>query len=122
MEKAAQDGAEGAQGGQRVGYVYRDGRLRREVLPPEALPAPAVGAGPGLQTDVPLPQNVSWEEARRNRCCCCADMIPALAHAPYCPQYVEPVRVLTGCAPCDTTQEAHFHPGHILYQSGRELF
>jgi hypothetical protein len=121
----------GAESGNRDGdekglaWVYRDGRLIRAV-PPEITPAPAVQAGPGLESDIPLPVLPpgvqSWKD-RTQVCRCCAEDIPALLpHKEYCPLYVAPVVRVTGCPVCDTTDTPHFHDKHILYEAGRELF
>src|SRR6266576_2526592 len=121
LESVAQERAQSDQTGLEDGlaWVYKDGRLRR-ALPPE-LTTPAVGAGPGLESGIPLPlQPEAWRP--RVVCRCCADIIPALSHAIYCPLYVAPVVRVTGCQQCDTTQEPHFHDKHVLYEAGRELF
>lgn len=97
MEETATDGAESAQGGQRVGYVFRNGRLRREVLPPEAPTAPAVvGGGPGLEANIPLPLEPP-------------------------PEFWEMAKALDAeCVLCHST-EPHLH-GSKLFEAGRELF
>jgi len=46
----------------------------------------------------------------------------ALEHKAYCPKFVAAVARVTGCHQCDTTDAAHFHDKHILYEAGRELF
>lgn len=128
MEVAVTDSAESGEDRKEVSdglaYVFLNGRIVRAV-PPEAPPAPAVQAGPGLDSDIPLPVQ---PEVRRWRdrtmvCRCCADDIPALLpHKEYCPLYVAPVRRVTGCQACDTTDLPHFHDKHILYEAGKELF
>lgn len=131
-----------------LAWVFRDGKLRREIPPPpppEILPA-VVGAGPGLDTGVPLP-DVPREWERKERCYCGSDDLnarefpevvrvlygPPLPHAAHCPKFGTESGTKGGAyadrsgenpdvPPCCRSGEAHFHDKHILFENGKELF
>lgn len=114
-----------------LAYVFQNGRIVRAV-PPEAPLAPAVQAGPGLESGIPLPVlPPAWKD-RSTMCRCGLDVLrvryselltaAGINHAAHCPQFVAPVLRVTGCRECDTTNGPHFHDKHILFEAGKELF